>query len=118
MDYSTYHSFPLDHVDPGIRADPKKPNLLNANAIVQNISPYLGTEISGVQISQLTNEGLDELALFTAERKVVIFRDQDFKDIGPDRQIEMAKLVFNLLLIFFEVLSDKQSLLGTSVPSK
>ena len=58
-----------------------------------NISPYLGTEVTGVQLSELSAEGRDELALFVAERKVVIFRDQDFKDIGPDRQIEFAKYV-------------------------
>ncbi|KAF8154907.1 hypothetical protein B0H34DRAFT_660634, partial [Crassisporium funariophilum] len=81
----------FDHIDPGTRADPKKPHLLNPNVTTHHISPYLGTEVSGVQISQLTKEGLDELALFAAERKVLIFRDQDFKDIGPHRQIELAK---------------------------
>ena len=80
-----------EHSDPGHRANPAKPNLLTKDTQVSHISPYLGTEIRGVQISQLSKEGLDELALYTAERKVVIFRDQDFKDIGPDRQIEIAK---------------------------
>ncbi|KAF8961174.1 hypothetical protein BDZ97DRAFT_1829881 [Flammula alnicola] len=81
----------FEHVDPGSRADPKKPHLLTANVKTTNISPYLGTEVTGVQISELTNEGLDELALFVAERKVVAFRDQNFKDLGPERQIEIAK---------------------------
>jgi len=80
----------FDHVDPGSRADPSKPNLL-AHATTHDISPYLGTEISGVQISKLTKEGLDELGLYAAERKVLVFRDQDFKDIGPYKQIEIAK---------------------------
>ena len=65
-----YHSSPSDHVDPGTRADPKKPHLLNPNVTTRNISPYLGTDISGVQISELTKEGLDELALFAAETSV------------------------------------------------
>jgi sulfonate dioxygenase len=47
--------------------------------------------IKGVQISQLSKEGLDELGLLAAERKLLVFRDQDFKDIGPERQIEIAK---------------------------
>lgn len=81
----------FEHSDPGIRADPAKPNLLTKDTQVSHISPYLGTEIRGVQISKLSKEGLDELALYTAERKVLLFRDQDFKDIGPDRQIEIAK---------------------------
>ncbi|KAJ3992738.1 hypothetical protein F5050DRAFT_866162 [Lentinula boryana] len=81
----------FEHNDPGARADPAKPHLLTANTTTRDISPYIGTEITGVQISQLSKEGLDELALFAAERKVLLFRDQDFKDIGPERQIEIAK---------------------------
>ncbi|KAK7049941.1 hypothetical protein VNI00_005371 [Paramarasmius palmivorus] len=81
----------FEHSDPGARADPAKPNLLNANTTVHHLSPYLGTEIKGVQISELTKEGLDELALYAAERKVLLFRDQNFKDIGPEKQIEIAK---------------------------
>ncbi|KAF8158634.1 alpha-ketoglutarate catabolism dioxygenase [Mycena galopus ATCC 62051] len=80
----------FEHTDPGSRADPAKPHLLNPNTTRHDISPYLGTELTGVQISQLSPAGLDELALLTAERKVVVFRDQDFKDIGPERQIEIA----------------------------
>ncbi|KAG6864018.1 hypothetical protein C0991_001054 [Blastosporella zonata] len=76
--------------EPGARANPAKPNLL-ATAKTRDVSPYLGTEITGVQISQLSKEGLDELALYAAERKVLLFRNQDFKDLGPDRQIEIAR---------------------------
>lgn len=74
-----------------MRADRAKPHLLSPEARLEHLSPYLGTEISGIQISQLSEDGLDELALYAAERKVLIFRDQDFKDIGPERQIELAK---------------------------
>jgi len=80
----------FEHTDPGTRADPAKPNLL-ANAKVNHLSPYIGTEVTGVQISQLTKEGLDELALYAGERKVLLFRDQDFKDLAPNRQIEIAR---------------------------
>jgi len=78
------------HTDAGSRADPAKPHLL-ANATVNHLNKYIGTEVSGVQISQLSKEGLDELALYAAERKLLLFRDQDFKDIGPDKQIELVK---------------------------
>ncbi|KAF7297897.1 Alpha-ketoglutarate-dependent taurine dioxygenase [Mycena chlorophos] len=81
----------FEHSDPGLRADPSKPNLLSANTKTRDFSPYIGTELRGVQISQLSPAGLDELALFAAERKVLVFRDQDFKDLGADRQIEIAK---------------------------
>ncbi|KAJ7087902.1 hypothetical protein B0H15DRAFT_922888 [Mycena belliarum] len=81
----------FEFTDPGTRADPAKPHLLTANTTKRNISPYIGTELRGVQISQLSSAGLDELALFTAERRVVLFRDQDFKDLSADRQIEIAR---------------------------
>ena len=64
---------PLFEADePGRRANPDKPSLLKG-ATATNITPRIGTEIRGVQISQLSNEGLDELALLAAERGVVVF---------------------------------------------
>ncbi|KAL9709560.1 hypothetical protein Ac2012v2_007299 [Leucoagaricus gongylophorus] len=81
----------FEHNEPGLRADPAKPNLLTPNAIARDLSPFIGTEVRGIQLSQLSKDGLDELALFAAERKVIIFRDQDFKDIGPDKQVEIAR---------------------------
>ncbi|TFK33752.1 hypothetical protein BDQ12DRAFT_738597 [Crucibulum laeve] len=93
--YDLEEKFPpteiFEFVEPGTRANPAKPNLLTENVKLNHLSPYLGTEVTGVQISQLNKEGLDELALLAAERKVLLFRDQDFKDIGPDRQIEIAR---------------------------
>ena len=81
----------VEFTDPGTRADPKKPNLLSQGTSINHLSPFIGSEVSGVQISQLNKEGLDELALLTAERKVVVFHDQDFKDLSPERQIEIAR---------------------------
>ncbi|KAJ7147577.1 hypothetical protein C8R43DRAFT_536895 [Mycena crocata] len=93
--YDNDQKFPpteiFEHTDPGSRADPAKPHLLTANTTTRDISPYLGTEITGVQISELSAEGLDELALLAAERKVLIFRDQDLKDIGPEKQVAIAR---------------------------
>ena len=81
----------IEFTDPGSRANPQKPNLLGKASAVKQISTYIGSEIEGVQVSQLSKEGLDELALLVAERKVVVFRDQDFKDLTPERQIEIAR---------------------------
>jgi sulfonate dioxygenase len=85
--------------DPGLRADSKKPNLLKEGVAVKKISPYIGAVVEGVQVSQLSKEGLDELALYVAERKVVVFRDQDFKDLAPERQIEIARSAITILLL-------------------
>ena len=79
------------HEDPGLRADPAKAALLGApGAIFQEITPAIGTEVHGIQLSALTLKQRDELALLAAERGVVLFGDQDFADIGPDRQREFG----------------------------
>ncbi|TFK25245.1 alpha-ketoglutarate-dependent taurine dioxygenase [Coprinopsis marcescibilis] len=82
---------PFGCTDPGSRADKSLPNLIGDHAAVHHLSPYIGSELSGVQISQLSKEGLDELGLFAAQRKLLIFRDQDFHDLSPERQIEIAR---------------------------
>ena len=48
------------------------------------MTPNIGTEVSGIQLSSLTTQQRDELALWVAERGLVIFRKQDFVDQGID----------------------------------
>ncbi|TVY42616.1 Alpha-ketoglutarate-dependent sulfonate dioxygenase [Lachnellula occidentalis] len=75
------------HVDVGMRADPEKKRLFGvSDVIIQEVTPNVGTEIQDIQLSQLSPEQLDDLALLAAERGVVIFKDQDFADIGPEKQ--------------------------------
>jgi sulfonate dioxygenase len=38
---------------------------------VQDLTANIGAEVTGVQLSSLTKEGKDELALFVAQKKVV-----------------------------------------------
>ncbi|KAL5476583.1 hypothetical protein ACEPAI_3263 [Sanghuangporus weigelae] len=59
-----------EFTDLGSRADPKKPNLLGPATSVRQISPYIGSEVRGVQLSQLSPAGLDELALFVASIEI------------------------------------------------
>lgn len=61
---------PFDHVEHGKDADPSFPNLLKTAKVTQFTS-NIGAEVTGVQLSQLTKEGKDELALFVAQNKVV-----------------------------------------------
>ncbi len=83
---------PFEVRDRGLDADPAKPHLLNAeNVTVTKLTPRIGTEIKGLQLSQLTDDQKNELALLIAERGVVVFRDQDFKDIGPQKQKEFGQ---------------------------
>lgn len=48
-------------------ADPEKKALLSAAKEVRHLTPYIGTELVGVQLNQLTPEQRDELALLAAE---------------------------------------------------
>jgi len=71
---------PFTHKEHGHDADPTFPNLL-ANAKVTALTSNIGAEVEGVQLSKLTDQGKDELALFVAQKKVVAFRNQDFADL-------------------------------------
>ena len=48
-------------------ADPKKISLLSGANKVDDLTPWIGTELHGVQLNQLTNAQRDELALLVAE---------------------------------------------------
>lgn len=79
------HSQP--YIDAGTRADKEKRSLLSAATGVIHLTKHIGTEITGLQLKDLSNQQRDELALLIAERGVVFFRDQD---ITPQQQHELA----------------------------
>lgn len=81
------------HLDPGARADKSLSNLFpeGGDYKQKRVTPKLGTEITGIQLSQLNDKAKDELALFAAQRGVVIFRDQDFAEHGPKFATEYGK---------------------------
>ncbi|KAL4911493.1 hypothetical protein BDW74DRAFT_172952 [Aspergillus multicolor] len=58
-------------------ADPAKKSLLSAASKAKHLTPYTGTELHGIQLSELDERQKDELALLVAERGVVFFRNQD-----------------------------------------
>ncbi|KAJ5084797.1 hypothetical protein NUU61_009376 [Penicillium alfredii] len=72
---------PFTHIDPGKDADPSFKDLLTEGSKIQNLTPGIGSEVTGAQLSKLTSAGKDQLALLVAQRKVVAFRDQDFADL-------------------------------------
>jgi len=83
---------PFEFNDRGALADKAKPNLFGVkDAKITKLTPRIGTEITGIQLSQLTDDQKNELALLIAERGVVVFRGQDFKDIGVEKQKEFGK---------------------------
>ncbi|KAI0432056.1 hypothetical protein F5Y09DRAFT_167820 [Xylaria sp. FL1042] len=76
---------PFEHYEHGKDADGTFPELLPSSAEVKHLTPTIGSEVRGVQLSSLSDAGKDQLARFVAERRVVAFRNQDFKDLSiPD----------------------------------
>lgn len=62
----------FEHYDHGKDADPSFPDLFpKGKAEVEELTPSIGSEVRGVQLSQLSDKGKDQLALFIAQRKVV-----------------------------------------------
>lgn len=80
-------SEPWEHIERGANADPEKKALFGAAKEVRNLTKYIGTEIVGLQLADLSDQQLDELALLIAERTVVFFRDQD---LSPRKQREIG----------------------------
>ncbi|RCK57825.1 Alpha-ketoglutarate-dependent sulfonate dioxygenase [Candida viswanathii] len=74
-------------VERGKNADPEKKLLFDAAEDIIELTPYIGTEIVGLQLAELTDQQKDELALLIAERVVVFFRDQD---LSPQKQLELG----------------------------
>lgn len=61
---------PFEHYEHGKDADASFATLLSG-AKVTDITPILGAEVHGIQLSKLSDKGKDELALFVAQKKVV-----------------------------------------------
>ena len=72
---------PYTHHEHGLEADLNFPELLRSGVATEDITPSIGTQITGIQLSSLTDAGKAQLAALTAQRKVLVFRDQDFADL-------------------------------------
>ena len=82
---------PFEHVEHGKDADTSYPNLLPQGVVsVNDLTPTIGTEVTGIQLSKLSAAGKDELARFVAERKVVAFRGQDFADLPIQEALDFG----------------------------
>ncbi|KAK6455106.1 oxidoreductase activity protein [Scheffersomyces xylosifermentans] len=87
-DAKAIRSTPWEFTDRGTKADPEKKALFGAAKEVKHLTKHIGTEIVGLQLSELTDQQKDELALLIAERVVVFFRDQD---LSPQKQLALGE---------------------------
>ncbi|KAI9303675.1 hypothetical protein BJ944DRAFT_142419, partial [Cunninghamella echinulata] len=78
---------PFEHKDPGHLADPNKASLYDNATSIEDLTPHVGTEIKGIQLSELTEQQKNDLALLAAERGVVFFRNQN---IYPHQLVELG----------------------------
>ncbi|RAL14692.1 TauD/TfdA dioxygenase family protein [Aspergillus homomorphus CBS 101889] len=82
LQYPNYTPFKLPNLttrpfsDKGLQSDPSKSNLLSAAKEVVHLTPEIGTELTGLQLTALSDVQKNELARVVAERGVVFFRDQ------------------------------------------
>lgn len=64
----------FDIEEPGLRAQQaKRPSIFESCSKAQDITPKIGTEIRGIQLSSLSKSELDEVALAAAKRGVLVF---------------------------------------------
>lgn len=49
---------------------------------MKDLTPNIGSEVKGIQLTKLSDQQKDELALWVAEGGLVIFRKQDFVHYG------------------------------------
>lgn len=77
-----------DYIERGVNADLEKKALFAKAKEVRNLTKYVGTELVGVQLSDLNEQELDELALLVSERIVAFFRNQD---LSPQNQLRIGE---------------------------
>ena len=81
---------PFTHIDHGKDADPSFKDLLPEGSTIQKLTPTIGSEVTGIQLSKLTPAAKDQLALLIAQRKVVAFRDQDLADLPIQEALDFG----------------------------
>lgn len=82
---------PFDHIEHGKGADPNFKDLLTEGSETSDLTPSIGTEITGIQLRNLSSTAKDQLALLVAKRKLVVFLDQDFADQPIQDALDFAK---------------------------
>ena len=61
---------------------------MTAESKKDDLTPTIGSVIRGVQLSTLSDAGKAQLALLTAQRKLLLFRDQDFADLPIQKALD------------------------------
>ena len=80
-DHQFDHIPVFKHIDRGFYGDSEFKSLKDADGVTfKHVSPKLGLEVDGIQLSDLSDKQKDDLALLVETYGVVAFRNQDFKN--------------------------------------
>lgn len=80
-DHAFQNPKPFKHVDRGFAGDAAFKSLRDVEGVkFRQISPKLGLEVEGIQLSSLTDQQKNDIALLVEEKGVVAFKKQDFKN--------------------------------------
>lgn len=72
---------PFKVIDRGFAGDPSFESFKHIDSIhFKHISPKLGLEVDGIQLSALNDQQKNDLALLVEKHGVIAFRNQDFKN--------------------------------------
>lgn len=64
---------PFEHVDPGLQAlKHGEPRAFLRDAQIEDLTPDFASEVSGIQLDKLDKVGREQLALYVAQRGVVV----------------------------------------------
>lgn len=87
--FKDHHWEPFEHYDVGLRALTHKDPLAflkKEGVTTDELSPGFGTKVRGIDLAALTADEKDQLALFVAQRGVVVFEQQEnFIDQTPEQ---------------------------------
>ncbi|KAH8823205.1 hypothetical protein DL96DRAFT_1713644 [Flagelloscypha sp. PMI_526] len=84
---------PFDHEDPALRAlKHDNPRSFLDSAQVVELTPDFGSEVKGLDLSVLSSDEKDQLALEVEKRGILVFRgQQNFIDAHPDKYLEWGR---------------------------
>ncbi|KAG6112944.1 hypothetical protein E4U13_004061 [Claviceps humidiphila] len=89
---------PFDYAERALAADSTFSELLPSGSKLRNLTATLGAEVSGVQLSALSDRGKDQLALLANEKKVLVFHNQDFPKLPIGQIVDYCRYFGRLFL--------------------
>ncbi|KAG6029814.1 hypothetical protein E4U41_000264 [Claviceps citrina] len=89
---------PFDYTERALAASDTFPDLLPLGSRLRNLTATLGAEISGVQLSTLSDQGKDQLALLANEKKVLVLPNQDLVSLPIGKVVDYCRYFGRLFL--------------------